>query len=202
MRRRIIAAVIQKKEITLKGGPYGPSFLWYNIRMLKKNAANIITATRILGTLVMIIMPVFSKGFYIAYTYAGLSDVADGFVARKFNLTSKFGARLDSFADLFFYISMMIKILPALILYLPAAVMYAIYSIFAFRMLLYVYVWATRHRFLSNHTYLNKATGFTLFFVPYLIRTRIFTFYASMICAIAVVAGIYEIKLLIKEKNA
>lgn len=169
--------------------------------MLKKNAANIITGTRILSTLVMIIMPVFSTGFFVSYTYAGISDVADGFVARKFNLVSTFGSRLDSYADLFFYISMMIKILPYLIYYLPTYVMIAIYSIFAFRMLLYAYVWLTKHKFISSHSYFNKATGFTLFFVPYLIRTKMFTFYASMICAIAIVAAINEIRLLIKQKN-
>lgn len=169
--------------------------------MLKKNAANIITATRILGTLVMIFMPVFSIGFYVAYTYAGLSDVADGYVARKYNLASKSGARLDSFSDLFFYTSMMIKILPYLIHYLPGYVMMAIYSIFAFRIVLYIVVWFTRHSFMSYHSYFNKGTGLMLFFVPYFIKMSFFTVYASAICVLAIVAALNDIRLLRKENK-
>lgn len=140
-------------------------------------------------------------GFFISYTYAGISDVADGFVARKYNLSSSFGAKLDSVADLFFYISMMIKILPYLIDFLPSYVMITIYTVFILRVMLYAYVWFTKHRFLSNHTYFNKATGFMLFFVPYLIRAKFFPLYAGAICTVAIIAGGYEIELLIKERS-
>lgn len=167
--------------------------------MIKKNAANIITITRIISTFIMIFTPVFSKGFFVAYTYAGISDVADGYVARRFKLASSLGAKLDSVADLFFYISMMVKILPYLIQYLPSYVMITIYTVFILRIMLYAYVWFTRHRFLSNHTYFNKATGFLLFFVPYLLRARFFPLYAGAICTVAIIAGGYEIELLVKE---
>jgi phosphatidylglycerophosphate synthase len=33
----------------------------------------------------------------------GLTDVADGYIARKYNIASKLGARLDSLADLIFF---------------------------------------------------------------------------------------------------
>lgn len=169
--------------------------------MIKKNAANIITSTRIISTLIMIFMPVFSMGFFISYTYAGISDVLDGYVARKYKLTSSFGAKLDSISDLFFYISMMLKILPYLIQYLPSYVMITIYSVFAARVILYAVVWFKRHRFLSNHTIFNKATGFMLFFVPYLIRAKFFPLYAGAICTVAIIAAVYEIQLLIKESK-
>ena len=81
---------------------------------LKKNAANIITSLRIVATAIMIFMPTLSRRFFVAYTFAGITDVLDGFVASKTGTTSKFGSKLDSLADLFFYVSMMIKILPYL----------------------------------------------------------------------------------------
>ena len=37
------------------------------------------------------------------YTFAGLTDVLDGWLARKTGRASEFGARLDSVADLLFY---------------------------------------------------------------------------------------------------
>lgn len=171
--------------------------------MIKKNVANIITSTRIISTIIMIFMPVFSMGFFVSYTYAGVSDFADGLVARKFKLTSDFGAKLDSVADLLFYISMMIKILPFLIQHLPSYVMITIYTSAAFRMVPYAYAWFTRRKFISNHTYLNKVTGFMLFIIPYLfpfvVRTSFPVLYAFVACTVAIIAGGYDIKLLIKE---
>ena len=68
-------------------------------------------------------MPFFalpSTGFYVVYTFGGLTDAVDGTVARKLKLESEFGAKLDSVADLLFYAVMLLKLLPHLIRLLPA----------------------------------------------------------------------------------
>lgn len=163
---------------------------------LKKNLANIVTSLRIIGTTVMLIMPTLSTGFLIAYGFAGLTDAVDGTIARKFNATSEFGAKLDSIADLFLFVTMMIKILPVLIQVLPHAVMLAIYAIFAFRVLIYLCVGIKEHRLLSTHQILNKATGAMLYFVPFVIKTKFFTIYASIVCAIAALAALNEVRML------
>lgn len=161
--------------------------------MLRNNLANMITCLRIAGTVVMIAMPTLGRGFFIAYTFAGVTDALDGFVARKTGTTSKFGAKLDSSADLFFYISMMIKILPYLFYYLPKIVMIIIFAIFAARVLFYAIMGVLTHKFISNHTILNKLTGLMMFFVPYFVRLPFFIFYACAICAVAIAALIREI---------
>ena len=43
--------------------------------------------------------------FYSLFIVAGISDMLDGFVARKFDWCTEFGARLDSVSDLAFYLS-------------------------------------------------------------------------------------------------
>ena len=83
--------------------------------VIKKNLANIITITRIIGTIIFFNLEVLSPMFYYVYIYCGLSDVIDGFVARKLNITSPIGSILDSISDLLFYTVMMIKILPSLL---------------------------------------------------------------------------------------
>ena len=163
-----------------------------NKEWTKKNLANMITCLRIAGTVVMIAMPTLGRGFFIAYTFAGVTDALDGFVARKTGTTSKFGAKLDSAADLFFYISMMIKILPYLFQYLPKFVMIAIFAIFAARVLFYAIFGILTHKFVSNHTILNKITGLLIFLVPYFVRLPFFTFYASFICVVAIVSLVIE----------
>lgn len=46
----------------------------------------------------------FSIPFYIIYFYCGISDMLDGYIARKIKNTSQIGAILDSIADIIFEI--------------------------------------------------------------------------------------------------
>lgn len=59
--------------------------------------ANKVTAVRILLSVILLFSPVFSLSFWIIHLLAGFSDMADGWIARHWNLVSKTGERLDSF---------------------------------------------------------------------------------------------------------
>ena len=76
--------------------------------------ANAITGLRILMSVVLLLSPVFSPFFYALYLIAGLSDMADGIIARKTNTVSEFGSRFDSIADFVFVAVCLIKILPVM----------------------------------------------------------------------------------------
>jgi CDP-diacylglycerol--glycerol-3-phosphate 3-phosphatidyltransferase len=41
----------------------------------------------------------YMRWFFVCFVIAGLTDVFDGVIARKFNLCSKFGEKIDSLAD-------------------------------------------------------------------------------------------------------
>lgn len=66
-----------------------------------KNIPNILTVIRIL--LIPFILDAIYKGNYILgialFTISGITDVLDGFIARKFNLISNFGKLMDPLAD-------------------------------------------------------------------------------------------------------
>ena len=79
--------------------------------------ANVITGIRILVSAALLFCPVFSPIFYAMYLIAGLSDMADGIVARKTNSVSEFGSRFDGVADFVFVAVCLIKILPVSRLY-------------------------------------------------------------------------------------
>ena len=81
---------------------------------------NILTSARIVCAALMPFFALPSTGFYVVYTFGGLTDAVDGTVARKLKLESEFGAKLDSVADLLFYAVMLLKLLPHLIRLLPA----------------------------------------------------------------------------------
>lgn len=65
-----------------------------------KSIANYISISRILLVLTLIFIEPLSTTFYIIYFISGISDILDGFIARKYNVTSTLGEKLDSIADL------------------------------------------------------------------------------------------------------
>ena len=68
--------------------------------MLRNNLANIITSIRLIGAYVLIAFNPNGKYFIWVYTLCGITDVLDGFVARKLHTESELGSKLDSVADL------------------------------------------------------------------------------------------------------
>lgn len=161
--------------------------------MIRKNIANIITVTRIIGTLFLVFFKVLSVPFIVAYVYSGLSDVIDGFLARKLKIESDIGRKLDSISDLFFYTVMMLKIWPYLVEQLPVFMWNIIWIIVGIRVCLYVHTQIKKHELLANHTILNKATGVAMFLLPFMVLSEYFLIYAAMVETIAFIAAIYEI---------
>ena len=67
------------------------------------NVANTVTSMRMAASLFLLFLPLKSIWFLVIYTIAGLTDVLDGWLARKTGRASEFGARLDSISDLLLY---------------------------------------------------------------------------------------------------
>ena len=81
---------------------------------MKKHIANIITGSRIVLSLPLLLIPLTSAWFYALYLLCGLSDMIDGTVARKTKSASEFGAKLDTVLDFVFMIVALIKFVPHL----------------------------------------------------------------------------------------
>ncbi|WP_410768560.1 CDP-alcohol phosphatidyltransferase family protein [Fontibacillus sp. BL9] len=64
------------------------------------HAANLISISRMILVITLAFLFNHAGLFAIIYLLSGLSDVLDGFVARKTNTQSELGARLDTVADL------------------------------------------------------------------------------------------------------
>ena len=79
---------------------------------MKKHIANIITASRILFSVLLLFLPVLGAGFYVTYLLCGITDMIDGTIARKTGTVSEFGARLDTVADFVFLFASLAKFLP------------------------------------------------------------------------------------------
>ena len=50
--------------------------------------------------------------FLLVYIFCGITDILDGFIARKINATSELGSKLDSFADMIIIFVVLFKFIP------------------------------------------------------------------------------------------
>ena len=152
---------------------------------MKKNLANIFTSLRLIGALILIFIPVRSLGFLILYAFCGLTDALDGWAARKFHSESEFGKKLDSVSDLTLYGIMLVKVWPLLEEALPKLGLYTIMGLILFRLLLYIFFFLWKHRFLSTHSLYNKAVSLLMFLLPFTLRLP----YAGLYCYLIMVIG-------------
>lgn len=164
-------------------------------------AANFITMLRIIGTIGLLFAGPMSPLFLGIYTFTGLTDMLDGWIARRTGTASEFGARLDSAADLLFYAVMLVKLLPMLWILLPNTVWYAVAAILAVRIGSYLTAAIKYHCFASLHTYLNKLTGIAVFLLPYMLLTSYRAEYSWFVCALAFAASLEELAIHIFHKG-
>ena len=70
-----------------------------------KRIPDLLSASRIVLCLPLLLVDAMTLPFWVLYLIAGLTDILDGFLARRWGVESKFGARLDSLADFLFVLA-------------------------------------------------------------------------------------------------
>ena len=166
---------------------------------MKKHIANIITGSRIVLSLPLLLIPLTSAWFYALYLLCGLSDMVDGTVARKTNSASAFGARLDTVSDFVFMFVALIKFVPHL--HIPVWLWIWIGIIAMIKLGNVVWGFVRTKKLISPHTILNKVTGLLLFLLPVTISFVDLTYTLSIVCPIATVAAIHEVYDTYSEKK-
>lgn len=159
----------------------------------KWNMADTITATRMAATVFLLFLPLNSISFFAAYTLTGLTDVLDGWIARKTGKTSQFGARLDSAADLMFYAVLLLRLFPPVWQTLPVSIWYMVTVILMVRLTSYAVAAIRYHCFAALHTWLNKLTGGAVFLLPYALMTPASEVYSWAVCVLALTAAVEEL---------
>lgn len=152
--------------------------------------ANLITCSRIILSLIMLLYPTCFPPFYYCYLLAGFTDMIDGTIARKCGTVSDFGARLDTIADLIFVIVSAYKFLP--ILNLPIIVRIWTDVIAVIKIINIISGYVMKKRFVSVHTIANKLTGVLLFAFPLSAEMMDIRYSAAVVCAAATFAAIQE----------
>lgn len=158
---------------------------------MKKYIANIITGSRIVLSLPLLLIPLTSEWFYALYLLCGLSDMIDGTVARKTNSASEFGARLDTLSDFVFMSVALIKFVPHF--HIPVWLWIWIGIIAMNKLGNVVWGFVRTKKLISPHTILNKVAGLFLFLLPVTISFVDLTYTLPVVCTVATVAAIHEV---------
>ena len=152
--------------------------------------ANALTICRIVLCAALLITEAFSPTFFLVYALAGLTDMLDGYVARRANSESELGARLDSIADLVLVIVCLVKLLPAIDV--PIWLWAWVAAIALVKVANVASGLVVEKRLVMPHTIANKAAGLVVFLFPFAIPLFGITAPAVIACAVASFAAIEE----------
>ena len=156
--------------------------------------ANIITCIRIALSVALLFCPVFSPAFYALYITAGVSDIADGAVARKTGTVSEFGSKLDTAADFVMVAVCLIKLIP--VVDVPTWLIIWIIAVAVIKAVNMVSGYVMQKRMVALHTAMNKVTGILLFLLPLTLTFIDLRFSGTVVGAVAAFAAIQEGQLL------
>ena len=152
--------------------------------------ANIITGIRILCSISLLFVPVFSPAFYVLYLIAGVSDMVNGTVARKTGTVSEFGSKLDTTADFVLVAVCLIKLIP--VLHIPSWLIVWITIIALIKMINIIVGYVMYKEFVAVHTVMNKVTGILLFILPLTLTFIDLKYSGAFVSAVATFAAIRE----------
>ena len=166
-------------------------------RKIIHNTANFITSARILCSLALLFCTPLSLPFYVLYTTAGSSDIFDGLIARKTNTATKFGAKLDTLANIIFTAVVLIKFLP--ILELPVWMIIWVGVIALIKLVNIVIGFVRHHTLTAVHSVINNVAGVLVFILPFTIPIINIRYSAPLVCIVATVAAIMENRTVITD---
>ena len=153
-----------------------------------RHLPNVISVLRIAGSICLLFCDVFSWPFWVLYASCGISDMFDGWLARKLYAESKTGAIWDSVADIVFVACCAIRLFPAL--KIPVWLWIWAGMIVIIKMVNQISALVLCKRFCFLHTVANKLTGLLLFLtVPALFWSMI---PIAIVAAMATFAAVQE----------
>lgn len=164
-----------------------------------KNIPNTISVLRILLSAILLFLKPFSPLFWVIYSTCGLSDIIDGYIARKTNSTSELGTLLDSIGDIIFMSASIVVLLP--VIWIPTGILIWIVLIVFVRIVSLLAAYYKYHTFAILHTYSNKATGFLLFCFTFLYNAININILGCIICITASISAIEELMIHITSRK-
>lgn len=160
------------------------------MKQIPRLTVNLLSISRIALCLPLLLVDAMTLPFWTLYLMAGTTDMLDGFLARRWGVESKFGTRLDSWADIIFVLTVGCKLFPYL--QLPTALWIMTGVITLVRIVNAINSYVVNHRISFLHTTANKLSGFLLFVGMMTIGQSYFISVAWLVACFALFAAIQE----------
>ena len=128
-----------------------------------KYLPNVISVLRIAGSISLLFCDVTGWPFWVIYAFCGISDMVDGWMARKLQAETRTGAVLDSVADIIFVVCCAARLLQ--VLEIPVWLWTWAGLIVFIKIMNQISALFVYKRFCFPHTWANKMTGLLLFLV-------------------------------------
>ena len=157
-----------------------------------RNLPNLLSCLRIAGSVLLLLLPAMQPAFYVVYAACGLSDMLDGFLARRLGVASRLGSILDSAADLLFLCVSALKIVPQY--RFPFWIWVAVCGILFVRLCTLFIVFAKSRRLtLPLHTNANRLTGLLLYLFAPILNSCMGSCLLIVLCCVAAFAAVQEL---------
>jgi len=130
-----------------------------------KYLPNILTFTRFVFAILLAFSVPLSAMFWLFYGLAATTDLIDGPIARKLKASSNFGSTLDTSADIFFLICIMVCIFPILEIRMQSYIL--IGTVFLFKLISLSYAYIKFKTIVSYHAYATKFLALFIFTFPF-----------------------------------
>ena len=120
-----------------------------------------LSVLRLLGAICLLFCSPAGVAFWVIYGLCGISDMVDGYLARRLHAESTAGAVLDSVADVCFVACCAMKLLP--VFQIPTWLWIWAGLIVSIKMINQISALVVQKRLCFPHTLANKLTGLLLF---------------------------------------
>ncbi|MGM0379562.1 MAG: CDP-alcohol phosphatidyltransferase family protein [Bacillota bacterium] len=166
---------------------------------MKKYIPNLLSIIRFFISFILLIDNKYL--FMIIYIFIGLSDFLDGYIARKYNLETDLGAKLDSIADFLFYIIITYIFMKKYLTLITFSSYIMIFIIISIR-LTNIFISKLKYsEIIFLHTYSNKISGLLIYLLPIILMFFKNKVVITLILIISLFAAIEELAIFLNRKN-
>lgn len=152
---------------------------------------NALSIARLIGAFALVLTGGLNEWFIVIFTLCSVTDVLDGYIARKYNLCSESGEVIDSIADFAVVLAMLTVLVPTLpwdpwmihLIALIATIRGVSLCIGAIRF----------GKVALLHTYLNKTAGFLLHLSPYFMLFCDLGTVVTVVCTVSLAGAVEDL---------